>query len=484
MSGDRAWTVGVAAFLLILWAIGGSSRPGFSIAFMIQIFSLVMLVIGVLRLRKGIPSRTAGFGLGLTILGVGLVGLQLLPLPPGLWTILPGRQFVVESLAASGSPLGWMPLSLTPPETRAVLLALLPALAMFIAALSLRPEDRIFLAIGLLIAVVASVLLGLAQKFQGPASPLYWHENSSVGSATGPFANRNFLAALLYSSIPFIAALAVVWTRRRDMNRLLIALFAFTVLAVVIIGLGATGSRAGIVLAIVAVLASGLLAWGKPNVERGPPVSRFKVLAQFGAFFLIAQFGLVGILRLAQTDPVTDYRGDIYSVSLKALTAFFPMGSGFGSFVPVYAMHETPITILSSYVNHAHNDWLELIIEGGLPMVLILAAFLIWFVMSAARVWRQGSDRLEDMIVKAAAIAGGLLLLHSFVDYPLRTPFLMGLFALYCGLMACESVPRVSRYRPRTPSAFPPDAPEVSSSGVAAPRKGPYFVRKEGTTST
>src|SRR3989337_975708 len=223
MSVDRAWTVAVVGFLLVLCATGGSSRPGFSIAMVIQIISLVMLVTGVLRLRHGLPSRTAGFALGLMILGVSLVCLQLVPLPPGLWTILPGRQFVVESLAASGSPLGWMPLSLSPPETRAVLLALLPALAMFVAALSLPQEDRKFLAIGLLIAVVASVLLGLAQKFQGPASPLYWHENSSVGSATGPFANRNFFAALLYSAIPFIAALAIVWTRRRDVNRLVIA---------------------------------------------------------------------------------------------------------------------------------------------------------------------------------------------------------------------------------------------------------------------
>jgi O-antigen ligase len=163
-------------------------------------------------------------------------------------------------------------------------------------------------------------------------------------------------------------------------------------------------------------------------------------------------FRMAGLLRLAGTDPVSDYRAVISSVSLQTLKGFLPFGSGFGSFVPAYQLFETPATMQSSYINHAHNDWLELVLEGGLPMALVLAAFVMWFGVAVISVWRNVES---ELIAKAACISASVLLLHSFVDYPLRTPALMVMFALCCGFMAHASQITVQKRVPNTKTAMP-----------------------------
>ena len=52
-------------------------------------------------------------------------------------------------------------------------------------------------------------------------------------------------------------------------------------------------------------------------------------------------------------------------------------GSGFGTFVPILQAYERPADILVFFINHAHNDWLELTLEGGILAVLLLAAWLL-----------------------------------------------------------------------------------------------------------
>ncbi len=71
-----------------------------------------------------------------------------------------------------------------------------------------------------------------------------------------------------------------------------------------------------------------------------------------------------------------------------------------------------------AWVNHAHNDYLELLLETGLPGLLLMLAFLGWFVFQTTRVWRSP---FASLFAKAATIAAAAILVHSIVDYPLRT---------------------------------------------------------------
>jgi O-antigen ligase len=117
-----------------------------------------------------------------------------------------------------------------------------------------------------------------------------------------------------------------------------------------------------------------------------------------------------------------------------------PLGSGMGTFVPVYATFERPEdTVAGSYVNHAHNDVLELWLEAGVAGLSLAGLFAIWLMLRSVTVWRPkpGSGMLEidRHLARAATMVAALLLAHSVVDYPLRTGAMMALMAFACALL-------------------------------------------------
>ena len=286
----------------------------------------------------------------------------------------------------------------------------------------------------MLIGVAANLLLGLAQRFQGPNSSLYLYEITNFGSATGFFSNRNNFAMLLCVAIPIIWAVSHRLARREGNGRLLAIASGTVMMAIVFVGLAVSGSRSGILLGMLALALSTAMIWS-PSASRRSARGRRSLLAALGAALIIGQFGMIGLLRIAETDALTEYRTQIARVTLRAAADYLPVGSGFGTFQAVYAMHETPATMISEYINHAHNDWLELWLEGGFPAAMLMAAFVILFFWQAARVWNPRGPYASHVLPRAASIGVLVLLLHSAVEYPLRMPALACIFALLMAIM-------------------------------------------------
>jgi O-antigen ligase len=107
-------------------------------------------------------------------------------------------------------------------------------------------------------------------------------------------------------------------------------------------------------------------------------------------------------------------------------------GSGVGTFEQVYRGYENPATVDRWFVNHAHNDYLEVAVEGGVPAVILVVLFLLWWIGRARAAWSTPSA-LE---LKGASIASAAILLHSAFDYPLRTAGIAALFAACLALLA------------------------------------------------
>jgi O-antigen ligase len=84
-------------------------------------------------------------------------------------------------------------------------------------------------------------------------------------------------------------------------------------------------------------------------------------------------------------------------------------------------------------MNHVHGDYIELALETGIPGLLVLALFLLWWARRCVLIWRAEEP---DYFARAATIASAAILAHSAVDYPLRTAAISALFAMCCGLMA------------------------------------------------
>ena len=84
----------------------------------------------------------------------------------------------------------------------------------------------------------------------------------------------------------------------------------------------------------------------------------------------------------------------------------------------------------NAFVNMAHNDYLQTLMEFGVLGVFLIVFSVVWWIAATVNVWGR-SDLDDPRLRRAASIALGVLLMHSFVDYPGRTA------AIACLAMAC-----------------------------------------------
>ncbi len=106
----------VPAFLLACLLLGGSTRAEWP-NMALQLAAIAILAWAALaspRAQSGLPGQTL---VRLALAMMALVALQLVPLPPSLWTALPGREFIARGYGLLGEPLPWLPLSLAPYDT-------------------------------------------------------------------------------------------------------------------------------------------------------------------------------------------------------------------------------------------------------------------------------------------------------------------------------------------------------------------------------
>jgi O-antigen ligase len=334
--------------------------------------------------------------------------------------------------------LPWLPISLYPTATWLGLLSLLPATAVFLAMLSLEQWSRRVLILVIFIVIFASAILDMLQIMGGEESPLRFYAVTNRGRAVGFFANSNHNAAFLYSAIPFVTAYAIGLVLDHRRHRAIGLVLITLLIVALIIGLTVTQSRAGMALLFVAGLSSLLLAWRHNRGQSGRRLLRFAIGANLVALLLAFQFGFVAFMQRAEGQGLEDMRWPVARVTSQAAIANLPFGSGFGTFTPIYEKFEPRTLLTGKYVNHAHNDWLELWLTGGAPAVLIAVAFLVWLAASTFRLWSRGHQEnpvLDLALAQAAPIVIILLLLHSALDYPLRTAALSVVFAIACAYL-------------------------------------------------
>jgi hypothetical protein len=114
---------------------------------------------------------------------------------------------------------------------------------------------------------------------------------------------------------------------------------------------------------------------------------------------------------------------------IEMVRLYLPSGTGFGSFDPLFRMHEPFRLLKFTYFNHAHNDFLEIVLDGGVPALLLLMAGLAWWIIASIRVWRLSSAS-DDMLPKVGSVMLFLIILASTVDYPARTPTIMAMMVI------------------------------------------------------
>lgn len=353
--------------------------------------------------------------------------VQLIPLPANVWRTLPGHEipFEIANLAGLGDLA--RPISLSPEQTGLAALALIVPAAVFIASLQFGVDGRDNVLIAIVAFAFVSSLLGIFQVAAGGGLDFGIYRQVHDGYPIGFFANRNHEADLMLIALPASAYLirSRHWPHRLRNFALGIALIFFTLSVV------STQSRTGAALLPIA-LGGALTVWiGDIRDSR--------IWLGFGGLTAIALAGYA-LLRLTPvghhlvarfSDIGDDLRPAVWQGTWTAIGAFWPVGSGVGGFVPVYKMFEDLNSITDAWVNHAHNEYLELVLDTGVCAVVLLGAYAILALLALF-----GEASREARRQRYAAVAMILILLaHSITDYPLRTFALLTIFAFANALL-------------------------------------------------
>lgn len=438
-------------FILTVFLLGGGSRSDLASLPFLRGLAAMLIGYGLLSLGPG-DWRSVRVPV-LLLAGAALWMIaQLVPLPHDWWAALPRREVIAKLDAMLGYPDLSRPISFAPSMTWNSLLSLtIPICALVLAGALTFAELRDALKYLIGIALI-SVAMGVLQKMGGAGSPAYLYRITNVDSMVGLFANRNhsatFLAAILVITAMFLRD--EILKRKRK--------------AMVVIGLGATialfvtiilttGSRAGLLVGGIAFLATHYMVWSAQRKQRGQAAPKARgarreptalTIAKFAAPWLLLLFvaGLFlasnqmnSLSRLADLSVAADMRTQAGPIVLKMADRFWLLGSGFGSFRWVFLMFEPDAMLGVQYFNNAHNDWLELLITGGVPAVLLLVAGLVWTVLQfrGHGGWRT-LDRRGDVRLPIAVILL-IFAIASIVDYPLRVPSLQAFVAILLVLL-------------------------------------------------
>jgi O-antigen ligase len=395
------------------------------------------------------------------------IALQLVPLPVAMFRAVEpnGDRFLANyDLQYRFEPPAWHATSLAPAQT-AVALALFVALALLLVGLTVtvaRWPLRPFVTALALFGIAVSVI-GVVDRVATPPNEThyaiygFWHTEEG-GHPFAPFVNPNHYAGwmllVIAPTLGYAAGLIeeswtacdrhvgrwVVWLTRPEAGRL--AVMALS-LATMMTALILTGSRSGVtalaavlgVLAVCAVVQAGS-GWSKVG----------SALVVGGVFALALGWAGTGPILAKFTRAVGDSstagRASIWQDALRIFRDFPVLGSGLGSFGRLMLVYQSGNRAV--YFTEAHNDYLQVLAEGGVVVAAAVVVCLAVLAATIVRRLRQDTDPVTGWI-RLGAMAGILgIAAQSLVEFSLQMPAVAVLFVVLLAIAIHRPSDRVS----------------------------------------
>jgi O-antigen ligase len=440
-------TAGVLAF-------GGTEPISFAVVEIVLMGAVLAVLVGSKDFEWAGSLRSAAVPAAL----IGLVIFQLIPLPAALIRLLrPDNPALNASLPGSDHN-SFSSLSIAPYNTRNHLILLVCCAAVFFFARTLGKDraSRRRLVTWLVALGTFEALYGLVQYLTGWQRIFGYVKKYNLEEATGTYINRNHFAGFLEMVIPFGVALVLYENAKlprkvmpgrnarikrvlggRKLSRIGLWLLAATV---TVAGLFFSLSRMGIISAVASLTVmatfSGFQRKAGLWVAAGIMACGIILVLWMGAGPVLERFGTISE-EYASAD---ESRWSLWKDTARLIGGHPLLGSGLGTF-PV-AFTRVQSTFLGRFVNHAHNDYLEIASDLGIPAA---ALFFGSTGVLLVRVVRKAAS--SDVSFERAMALGCLgsiaaILLHSLTDFNLYIPANALVFSLILGLAA--SIPAVN----------------------------------------
>jgi len=418
--GGRLVLVMLSAVTVISVLLYGAVDTG-TLALLAILFAVIVVAWGWASIKSGSLTIPLDY-IQLPLVALAVIALiQLLPLrssdiPPGL---------VAGAISS---------LSLDPYATRFFVVKLVLYIIFFAAALTFINTVPRVRSITIMLITFGALLAfySILQRVETP-SAIYGLREPPQALPFGTYINRHHFAALMEMTLG--VTLGVLFAGGLKRNRWPFLIAAASVMAIAIVLTGSRGGMIGFLGLLALITAASVIPRAgrgkrKSNSDDSLAPRRLVIVAGGAAFFLLT----VGLtLFLGGADPLlrsagidagagdfTSGRLQFWQTGWKVFLANPILGAGLDAFGAAYTRYDISNGALR--VEQAHNDYLQILADAGVIGFVCVAAFISLLFRSSLETIRSSTDDLRRGAAIGALAGCFAIIIHSFFDFPLRTP--------------------------------------------------------------
>ncbi len=380
---------------------------------------------------------------------------QLVPLPPSLLVHLsPGSFEVYRPVYEALDSQRWLPLTVNQKATLHETIRIASYVLMYIITIQLLTSGKylrrtVEVVVGLTIIIA---FFAIIQRYTSPEH-IYWFRSvPGGGTPFGPWVYRSQYSGFMAMVLPLIIGLFLYFKPRIEEEEPLQArivtmltahgsnlrIFLSFGVVLVLLSILLSLSRGGILVTLLSILVFFYLLSKKSSLQFWPVlviVSGSVVLffITFGSEEISWKFSNTfteeGEWNLSRLATWTD--------TLEIIKDFWLTGTGFGTFVDIFPVYKTIPS--NSVYDHAHNDYLELLTDGGVIGFILVVWFIVVVLKGGWQKIRRRRDNFSILIGIAALVGICSMLFYSFTDFNMKNGADGLYFFFLCGLLVSAS---------------------------------------------
>ncbi len=375
---------------------------------------------------------------------------QLIPLPAGLVRILSPSTYSVYAPVLMVNGEEWIPLTINQQATLQEFFRIFSYGLFYIATIQVlsgngRLKKTVLCVIGLAAGIA---LLAIIQRVGSP-NRIYWFRAvPDNASPFGPWINPNQFAGYMEMMSPLALGLFFFYRPRSSANLTLrekvvnfftfpgsnLYLFLGSAAILMVLSVFVSLCRGGILTITLSAFVFMLL-----YTMKKPQQGRTAILVITGCVIIaVSWFGWDNIIAqfnhsISPSGGLSDGRIALWADSLRIIHSFLPFGTGFGTFINILpSFRSSPGYHI---IDHAHNDYLELLTDGG----IIGFSLAAWFVLAVLHYgWKMIRSRRDQyaVLLGIGAFTGIIaMLMHSLTDFNMHNGADGLYFFFLCGLL-------------------------------------------------
>ncbi len=423
---------GLIFFLIIFSPLAfGTVEPwSYAIMEVLTALGLLFFVICLVQKKEDLYSVP---GIVPLFVFLSYILFQLIPLPPFIIEFISPAAFSIqEKVFTLTDNHSWMTLSVNHKATLSEFFRYGTYVMFYLLTVQFLKEKDTLQAVVLVIAVFGGLLAfsSILQFYLTKDMALWFRYSPDNSMVVGPYANHNHYAGLMEMIFPivlalfffyrpriaktsFIRGIAEILSQEKANIHILIGASALLIMVSIFVSL----SRGAMISMSVSLVLFSLLLL-KRKISRGNTIVIMGIVML--ASLAISWFGWDQILdrfaRLKNAQGVIyESRLDFWKDSKQIIDDFTATGSGLGTFIHIYPPYKSIID--NRTLSHAHNDYIELLVEGGIISFFLIAAFLFVLFYKTHRIFLTRRDAFSIYLYLGSLTAVISILIHSFTDF-------------------------------------------------------------------